>query len=312
MNSELVDTMLEQQDRNYAMMESPSQASVIESVVVSGDLSKLTPEQRVSYYRQVCNSLGLNPLTRPFDYITLNGKLTLYARKDASEQLRRINKISIDKPDITFQEDWIIVSVLASTPDGRKDSDIGVVKKTDMRGDFGNAVMKAVTKAKRRVTLSICGLGMLDETEVETIPDAQPVVLTEVELPGNGVKNKPEPIAAPAAPIPAEQDAEQPIEQNTSPKPEQTNKQTTDPVAQIWPDELITHLIACNLGVKDPAKVPDMLNRSKIITPEIPRRFLEMWVNFYCQKRKQSKDETAAADDADGKVANLIAANGTH
>lgn len=201
MNSELVDTMLKQQDRNYAMMESPSQASVIESVVVSGDLSKLTPEQRVSYYRQVCNSLGLNPLTRPFDYITLNGKLTLYARKDASEQLRRINKISIDKPDITFQEDWIIVSVLASTPDGRKDSDIGVVNKTDMRGDFGNAVMKAVTKAKRRVTLSICGLGMLDETEVETIPDAQPVVLTEVESPGNGVKNKPEPIAAPAAPM---------------------------------------------------------------------------------------------------------------
>ena len=28
--------------------------------------------------------------------------------------------------------------------------------------------MKCETKAKRRVTLSICGLGMLDETEVET------------------------------------------------------------------------------------------------------------------------------------------------
>ena len=26
--------------------------------------------------------------------------------------------------------------------------------------------MKTITKAKRRVTLSICGLGMLDETEV--------------------------------------------------------------------------------------------------------------------------------------------------
>jgi hypothetical protein len=29
--------------------------------------------------------------------------------------------------------------------------------------------MKAETKAKRRVTLSICGLGFLDETEVETL-----------------------------------------------------------------------------------------------------------------------------------------------
>ena len=30
-------------------------------------------------------------------------------------------------------------------------------------------MLKAVTKAKRRTTLSICGLGMLDETEVEDI-----------------------------------------------------------------------------------------------------------------------------------------------
>ena len=35
-------------------------------------------------------------------------------------------------------------------------------------------MMKAETKGKRRVTLSICGLGMLDETEVGSIPDAQP------------------------------------------------------------------------------------------------------------------------------------------
>ena len=34
-------------------------------------------------------------------------------------------------------------------------------------------MLKAVTKAKRRVTLSICGLGWPDETEVESIPDAK-------------------------------------------------------------------------------------------------------------------------------------------
>jgi hypothetical protein len=34
--------------------------------------------------------------------------------------------------------------------------------------------MKAITKAKRRVTLSICGLGWLDETEIESIPSAMP------------------------------------------------------------------------------------------------------------------------------------------
>jgi hypothetical protein len=35
---------------------------------------------------------------------------------------------------------------------------------------LANALMKAETKAKRRATLSICGLGMLDETEVEDVP----------------------------------------------------------------------------------------------------------------------------------------------
>ena len=72
-----------------------TQSSVIEQVIIQGDLSELTPAQRVSYYREVCSSLGLNPLTKPFDYIRLNGKLTLYAKKDAAEQLRDIHGVSI-------------------------------------------------------------------------------------------------------------------------------------------------------------------------------------------------------------------------
>jgi len=39
--------------------------------------------------------------------------------------------------------------------------------------DRANAIMKAETKAKRRVTLSICGLGFLDESEIENIPGAK-------------------------------------------------------------------------------------------------------------------------------------------
>ena len=45
--------------------------------VITGDLSKLTAPQRVEYLLGVCKSLGLNPATRPFDYVILNGKLTL-------------------------------------------------------------------------------------------------------------------------------------------------------------------------------------------------------------------------------------------
>src|ERR1700691_1908840 len=41
----------------------------VEQVLIGGDLSPLTPQERVDYYRKVCESLGLNWLTQPFTYI---------------------------------------------------------------------------------------------------------------------------------------------------------------------------------------------------------------------------------------------------
>lgn len=150
-------------------------ADVIESVVIQGDLSKLTAEQRVQYYQRVCSSLALNPLTKPFDYITLNGRLTLYARRDAADQLRKRDGVSVQIVSREKQDGVYVVQARASMPDGRTDEAIGAVNLESLKGEaLANALMKAETKAKRRVTLSICGLGWLDETEVETIPDAQP------------------------------------------------------------------------------------------------------------------------------------------
>jgi hypothetical protein len=45
--------------------------------------------------------------------------------------------------------------------------------------------MKCVTKAKRRATLSLCGLGWLDETEIETIKDVKPVAGPDAMGTGN-------------------------------------------------------------------------------------------------------------------------------
>jgi thioredoxin-like negative regulator of GroEL len=68
------------------------------------------------------------------------------------------------------------VHVRARTADGRQDEDMGVVNIDGLAGDAAaNAILKAITKAKRRVTLSICGLGWLDETEADAIPGAQPL-----------------------------------------------------------------------------------------------------------------------------------------
>jgi hypothetical protein len=150
--------------------------SAIEQVVMQGDLSKLTPPQRVLYYNKVCESCGLNPLTGPFSYIVLNGKLTLYAKKDASEQLRKINGISIDKLEDKIIDDLYIVKATASTKCGRTDQSTGAVTIGNLKGDQkANAIMKAETKAKRRVTLSICGMGFTDESEIDSIPNASKV-----------------------------------------------------------------------------------------------------------------------------------------
>lgn len=151
-----------------------TQTEIVESVVIQGDLSKLSPDQRVSYYRAVCDSLGLNPLTRPFDYITLNGKLTLYAKRDATDQLRKRHAISVTIVSRERVDDVYIVTARAVAPDGRADESTGAVSIAALKGDaLANAYMKAETKAKRRVTLSIVGLGWLDETEIETVPSAR-------------------------------------------------------------------------------------------------------------------------------------------
>ena len=154
----------------------PVNASTLERVLVAGDLSGLSESQRIEYYKAVCESLGLNPLTRPFEYLRLNGKMILYATRAAADQLRAIHGISIADVRVEYKDDMIVVTVRGRDKSGREDVEVGVVSTVGLRGDAqANAFMKALTKAKRRLTLSLAGLGWLDETEAETIPGAQRV-----------------------------------------------------------------------------------------------------------------------------------------
>lgn len=168
-------------------------AMAIEQVLLKGDLSKLDEEQRLQYYNAVCESVGLNPLTRPLEYMVLNGKLTLYVRKDGTDQLRQLRKVSVK---ITSREklgDVYVVTAQAKLPDGREDESTGAIAIGTAKGEtLANLFMKAETKAKRRVTLSICGLGLLDESEVESIPAAEKVKMPEVK-PLSAPKVVPEP-----------------------------------------------------------------------------------------------------------------------
>ena len=160
----------------------------MEALVVGGDLSKLSPAQRVEVYMARCEAAGLDPRTQPFSYLNLQGKLTLYATKTATDQLVATRRLSVQISDRKHLAEVGLYEVVARVtfPDGRMVEDVGVVPIQGLRGDqAANAIMKAITKAKRRAILSSCGLGMLDETEVGTIPEArvqQPDALHVVEI----------------------------------------------------------------------------------------------------------------------------------
>lgn len=151
---------------------------LIEAVVARGNLRDLNAAQRAEWYVHVCTSVGVNPLTRPFEYVELSGKLVLYATRACADQLRAKHGISITVLEqVVSQEDQLaIVRVRGTTPEGRHDEEVGIVSVAGLRGEaLANARLKALTKAKRRVTLALVGLGMLDETEVDAIPQARRV-----------------------------------------------------------------------------------------------------------------------------------------
>jgi hypothetical protein len=158
---------------------------VIERVISSGDIGKMSPEARVAFYWRTCETLGLNPLTQPFQYLSLNGKIVLYAKKDATEQLRRVNRVSVTELRRERDENLGTYTVYAHgrLPDGREDEASGVVSIKGMSGEaLANQVMKAETKAKRRLTLSLVGLGFLDESEIEGLGDRLDVDVNTGEI----------------------------------------------------------------------------------------------------------------------------------
>lgn len=158
-------------------------SAIIESLVLQGDISKMNGQQKVEYYNWLCSSLGLNPATQPFQIIKFQGREQLYAKKDATEQLRKIYGVSVTELEKLFKDDLYIVTAKVSDKTGRADAATGAVSIKGLGGDnLANAIMKAETKAKRRATLSICGLGMLDESETDTIGRFETVNINTGEI----------------------------------------------------------------------------------------------------------------------------------
>jgi hypothetical protein len=181
-------------------------ARVVESFVMRGDLSGLGPEERAKFYTAMCEGLGLNPYAQPFAFLRLNGKEVLYATRGATDQLAAMHGITretVDGPKVIDLAGTKLVFCVcrATHPSGRVETATATVPLVDPV----NVLMKCETKAKRRATLSILGLGVLDEMELETIP-------ANVQEPGGGVdlsqmnhsRHDEEPVAPPRNEAPIE------------------------------------------------------------------------------------------------------------
>jgi len=143
--------------------------------ISGGDLRILEPAERVRYYRYLCAKLDLDPTFAPIQFVELDGKLRPYITRAGAEMLRAKHGVSTAILRSEIQANLFIVLVRATTPDGRSEESVAVADLRDKRGnDLGNACLFAETKAKRRATLSLLGLGyFLDETEVLSIQGAK-------------------------------------------------------------------------------------------------------------------------------------------
>lgn len=162
-------------EKNIMSLVDQAHLQAIEHALARNDLSKLDTKERIAYYNAVCVSVGLNPLTQPFAYIEIDGKMCLYARKECAEQLRRIHGISTEILSKVENGDFFEISIRAKDRDGRIEENFASVYLCDrwdqpfVGVERANAKMKAITKATRRVTLALSGLGMIDESELESI-----------------------------------------------------------------------------------------------------------------------------------------------
>lgn len=149
--------------------------AAIEQALTVGDVSKMDAHTRVQFYQALCASCGLNVLTRPFILLkTQSGELHWYLTAAGADQLRKLHKVSTKIVSRERSDDQLYtVTVQVTAPDNRQEESQGIVYVGGLKGqELGNALMKASSKALRRATLAICGLGltMADEESGQAVP----------------------------------------------------------------------------------------------------------------------------------------------
>src|SRR4051794_16290833 len=179
MTTDLARTDPEQRD--LAVADPEAAAGALAHVLGTGDLYQLTNEQRVAHYLNLCQSLGLNPLSRPFQWIEFKegentpAVLTLYFKPSGAAQLLRNHQISVYFPRKEIVGELFVCEAEGRAPNGRTGH---ATKYVPLTGKYGkltgnrlaNAFMSAESGALRRLALNMFGLSTgPDPDELRTV-----------------------------------------------------------------------------------------------------------------------------------------------
>lgn len=139
--------------------------------ITANDLSQMDGAQKVQVVLAMCERLGLDPILKPIQLLQLDGRLVPYVTKGATDQLARVHGITTKLVERKREGDVYVVVAEAIAKDGRTADNIGAVALSGnpTPSALANAMMKAITKAKRRAILSLIGLGLLAQEEAEDL-----------------------------------------------------------------------------------------------------------------------------------------------
>jgi hypothetical protein len=187
--------------------------------MLSGDITRIPQNDRAEFIAALCRHVGIDPIERPFMILSEgkgdSRKDTVYATRACAAALcreRGLSReiISVEDREIAGIPMFVARARCTVISTGRHDEATGVVpmqeevvtKWGERNGRpfpevkeitipapdrLANLMMKAETKAKRRAVLDCVGLGLPDETEVETFAsrDARHYTIEAVEEPAS-------------------------------------------------------------------------------------------------------------------------------
>ena len=176
--------------------------------VVAGNIAGLTAAQQTEYMLAVCHSLGLNPLVRPFEFISFPArrgepaKTILYPGITAINMLIDRHSISVDYSDIHEEPDRDIMIQWCYVTDGKRQGkdfaalpmfrdewkneggkNVRTGRKILLDGEaWANQLMKLATKARRRAVLAFCGLPSVFGGSDQDASDADDAIAGESRI----------------------------------------------------------------------------------------------------------------------------------